>query len=104
VIRYTASALRDIDRAYNWYEDRKEGLGDRFIAAVRETAAAINVNPLGYEKRIAAARKANLRHFPYALWFKVDEGNNLVIACLHAKRDTRLARERALGVIEFPEP
>jgi toxin ParE1/3/4 len=104
VIRYTASALRDIDRAYNWYEDRKEGLGDRFIAEVRDTAAAIDLNPLGYVKRIAEARKANLRHFPYALWFKVDEENNLVIACLRGKRDSRLARERALGVIEFREP
>jgi ParE toxin of type II toxin-antitoxin system, parDE len=45
VIRYTASVLRDIDRAYNWYEDRKEGLGDRFIAEVRDTAAAIDLNP-----------------------------------------------------------
>jgi len=102
LIQYTASALADIETAYNWYEDQKEGLGDQFLADVRETAARIDANPRGYEKRIKEARKANLRQFPYALWFKV-ENDNLVIACLHQRRDPRLARERASGALLFPK-
>lgn len=103
MIKYTASALADIEAAYNWYEDQKEGLGDRFITEVRETAARIDVNPMGFEKRIKEARKANLRKFPYALWFLIKE-ESLVIACLHAKRDMRLARGRALGIVTRPDP
>lgn len=105
MIQYTRSALDDIDQAYSWCEDQSEGLGDRFLADVRATAARIDANPLGFEKRIKEARKANLRRFPYALWFEI-EGGNLVIACLHARRDTRLARERASGIVPIrpPEP
>jgi toxin ParE1/3/4 len=103
LIQYTASALADIETAYNWYEDQREGLGDRFIADVRETAARIDANPKGYEKRIREARKANLKHFPYALWFKI-ENNNLVIACLHARRNPVLTKERATGIIPMPKP
>jgi toxin ParE1/3/4 len=102
LIRYTASALADIDQAYNWYEDQKEGLGDRFIAGVRETAARIDISPTGYEKRIGEARKANLRRFPFAMWFRIED-SNLVIACLHAKRSPVLSKERAFGVIPLPE-
>ena len=40
--------------------------------------------------------------FPYALWFKI-ETTAIVIACLHHKRDTTLARERVAGVIEMGE-
>jgi len=94
LIRYTSSALADIETAYNWYEDHDKGLGDRFIADVRETAARIDANPQGYARRINKARKANLSQFPYALWFRAEQ-NNLIVACLHHKRDPRLARERA---------
>jgi hypothetical protein len=32
-----------------------------------------------------------------------DRNDAVVIACLHHKRDTRLARERAAGVIDIPK-
>lgn len=102
---YTKTALDDIERAYNWYEDRMERLGDRFMIEVRETAAAIDANPKGFAKRIGEARRANLRTFPYALWFRIEKGN-VVIACLHAKRGPAVVRGRALGInpIDPPKP
>lgn len=104
MIAYTASALRDIEQAFNWYEDKQEGLGDRFIADVRETARRIEANPKGYAPAIGEARKALLRKFPYAMYFKVNADGSLVIACLHSRRDARLAKERAAGITEIPKP
>ena len=52
---------------------------------------------------IGEARKAELRQFPYTLWFKV-EAHVLVIGCLHHRRDKVLARERAFGVFPMPDP
>lgn len=85
MIAYTASALRDIEQAFNWYEDKQEGLGD-------------------YAPAIGEARKALLRKFPYAMYFKVNADGSLVIACLHSRRDARLAKERAAGITEIPKP
>jgi len=52
---------------------------------------------------IKEARKADLRKFPYSLWFTI-ENDVMVIACLHQRRDRVLARERALGVRPMPDP
>jgi hypothetical protein len=58
------------------------------------------LNPEGYAKIIKEARKAEVAKFPYSVWFRVRD-DVLVIACLHGKRDRRLAVERASGVIPF---
>lgn len=63
---------------------------------------AIERNPFGHAKVIGDARRALLKQFPYGLWFKI-ENDAIVIACLHHKRDIRLARERAAGMIEIPK-
>ena len=98
----TIPARRDIESAAEWYDNQREGLGLEFTDRVLEAIEAIERNPFGYAKEIGDARRALLRQFPYALWFKI-ENDAIVIACLHHKRDTRLARERAAGVIEIPK-
>lgn len=55
----------------------------------------IAANPLTFPKVIGEARRIGLRKFPYNLWYRVEADESIVIGCIHAKRDTRLARERA---------
>lgn len=101
-VEVSASAKADIDRATVWHENQKEGLGDRFLNAVLDTIDRIALNPQGYSKVIREARKADVRKFPYWVWFKVQD-DVLVIACLHERRDRVLARERASGIVEIPK-
>ena len=68
-----------------------------------DTIERIALNPEGYTKVIKEARKAEVEKFPYSVWFEVRD-DVLVIACLHHKRDTRLAEERALGIMQMPDP
>ena len=98
-----ASASADIRKASLWYEKQQEGLGQKFLDRVAETIDRIELNPDGYAKIINEGRRANLRQFPYSLWFEIKE-NVIVIACLHQRRDRVLARERIARVIPFPEP
>ena len=46
----TRVAESDIDRAMEWYEGRKEGLGAEFLLRVRETIKRIGLNPEGYAR------------------------------------------------------
>ena len=101
-VEVSSSAKADINRAALWYESQKEGLGDRFLTAVLDTIDRIALNPEGYAKIIKDARKAEVEKFPYSVWFRVRD-DLLVIACLHGKRDRRLAKERAFGVVEMPK-
>ncbi len=84
-------------------KSQKEGLGNRFLAAFPETIDRIGLNPEGYAKVVAQTRKANFEKFPYALFFTVGD-KVLVVASLHRRRDARLVRERALGVVPTPDP
>ncbi len=67
----TPIADADIGRVAGWYEERKEGLGAEFIDRVEETLERIGENPVGYAKKINDVRVANLRQFPYGLWFRI---------------------------------
>ena len=102
-VRITARAIRDIEVAADWYEQRKEGLGLEFTDKVLEAIDSIEHNPLAHAKVIGEGRRVLFDRFPYALWFVI-ENDAVVIACLHHKRAVRLARERIAGVIEIPEP
>ncbi len=70
---------------------------------VQEAIDRIALNPEGYAKVIGEARKAEIRRFPYSLYFKLQD-HVLVIGCIHDRRDKVLARERAFGVFPMPDP
>lgn len=104
-VRFTRVALREVDRVASFYESRKEGLGAEFYERVDEAVGKIRENPEGYQKIHKDLRRCSLRQFTdYALWFRINPDNSLVISCLSGKRSASLARERAAGVIEIPKP
>ena len=42
------AAAADIEEAFRWYEDRREGLGDEFLAAVNLALDDITLHPAMY--------------------------------------------------------
>lgn len=101
-VEISSAARADIQRVFVWYESQREGLGEHFVECVREAVELVALNPEGYAKIVGEARKANLKTFPYALFFKI-KGDVLVIACLHHKRSPDLAKELAAGITSAPE-
>lgn len=101
-VRVTSAAQGEIDTAAAWYERQQDGLGDKFLNRVEQALEKIGRNPAGYQKLWGENRRCNVERFPYALWFKI-AGDAVVVACLDSRRDPRLARERASGVIPLPK-
>ncbi len=89
-------------RAAQWYESKREGLGEEFVDQVESALSRIALNPRGYAKIIRENRRCNIEQFPYSLWFRIEE-DAVVVACLHGKRSPTLSRERSLGVVPFSE-
>jgi hypothetical protein len=84
-----------------WYEERRDGLGDEFVAAIDSTIQRIANAPksfprwIGTEKAAAVIRTALVERFPYAVAFEDHEHYAVVLAVAHRKRRPLYWLERA---------
>jgi plasmid stabilization system protein ParE len=89
-------AKEDIREAATWYNTKRDGLGKRFTADVRETVRYIKQNPKAFNTRYEKVSTAVLNVFPYMIHFTFDEANKTVVvsAVFHTSRDPELWRKR----------
>lgn len=57
-------AQQDVDEAYNWYEDRRPGLGKEFLGCADACIQAISRIPDLHAKVHGDYRRALVRRFP----------------------------------------
>lgn len=94
-MRITLAAFNDIAQARDWYEKQHIGLGREFLKKVDETLSQIERSPLIYPQLVNEARRANMKQFPYGIWYKAGE-ELVVIACLHHRRNPAVVKGRNL--------
>jgi plasmid stabilization system protein ParE len=98
VASYTISiqpeAEAEILEAYQYYEDKAEGLGTEFVRAVDASLASIERNPRMYAVVHNDARRALLRRFPYGIFYVLEDDKIVVLACFHASRDPKQWQRR----------
>lgn len=85
VVRPAAAA--DIEEAFLWYEERRSGLGNEFLAAVQRALDNIAARPTTYPMIHRGARRLLLRRFPYAIFYRVYGEVVVIVACMHVRRD-----------------
>jgi toxin ParE1/3/4 len=79
-------AEHEIQEAFDWYEERSEGLGSEFLRAADACFSTVQRNPAAYPIVHEQVRRALLRKFPYALFYLLREDTIVVMACFHVKR------------------
>ena len=82
----------DANAGYSWYEEKAFGLGDEFLRMFYACANDITHNPLLYQKVYGEFRRRLLRRFPYAIYFRVEQIEILVVGLFHCARDPRTIR------------
>jgi plasmid stabilization system protein ParE len=87
IVRPAAAA--DIDEAFLWYEGQRSGFGHEFLAAAQTLIDAVAQHPLRYPVVRRTTRRALLRRFPYAIYFRVYGEVIVVVACMHGRRNPR---------------
>jgi plasmid stabilization system protein ParE len=87
-IRFRPEAEEDLRLAIEWYEEQREGRGDELTDDVGETIERIERLPESYRFVHGEFRRALLRHFPYAIYFRVRSAIE-IFAVFHARRDPR---------------
>ena len=60
--RFHPHTKKDFDEAYIWYEDKQEGLGERFLLAIRAKLQKIALHPEAKEARLLERRKLRFFH------------------------------------------
>ena len=80
--------------AQDWYERETTDLGGRFRVEADFQVQRIAVNPLHFPRVLADVRRARLRQFPYALFFRTLEEGIFVVACFHSSRDPLVWQSR----------
>ncbi|MGE3916079.1 MAG: type II toxin-antitoxin system RelE/ParE family toxin [Hyphomicrobiaceae bacterium] len=90
-------AARDLATARDWYESERSGLGSEFLDEIEASLTRIAARPLDYAVVLDGTRRALVRRFPYAIYFRVRGDDARILAVLHQARDPRVWRRRARG-------
>jgi plasmid stabilization system protein ParE len=85
-VAFRPQAEAELLEARAWYEERRPGLGALFAASVTSTVERIVETPLAYPRVHGETRRAVLRRFPYALYFRVLTEEVVILAVIHGRR------------------
>jgi len=73
-------AHQDIQDGIDYYDGKRDGLGEQFFDAVDNTMKTIKMNPLSFQVRYDQVRCIMVKGFPYMVHYSVDETNASVYA------------------------
>ena len=74
--------------AYRWYQEQQQGLGDDFKLCVDEVITKILRNPLVRKAIFQNVRRSVTNRFPFGIFYILEEETIIVLAVLHARRDS----------------
>jgi len=82
-------AANEVTDSWKWYEERQNGLGDRFF---KESIAHINLIekfPERYSCKYKLYRETSLTIFPYAIIYKINKRKKIVqvVSVFHSSRN-----------------
>ena len=90
----TPETEQDVDEAYSWYEDSRQGLGEEFLTCVDASIQTICRTPKLYPKIHNEYRRALVRRFPYAVFYEYAKGKVIVYSIFHTSRNPEKWRNR----------
>lgn len=90
VVRFRVDAQHDFNRALAYYAAEVPHETERFIDEAFTAAGRLAQFPYSSPELRRDARRANLRVFPYQLWYRVHDEAEVVeiIAVLHHRQDS----------------
>ena len=83
--KFHSDIEKDYSKAYAWYETQKQGLGERFLLAVRKKLDQINRQPEVFSsKGNTKYREAVIDVFPYLIVYKIYKRKQIIfVSSIH---------------------
>ena len=88
------SAKQDIMEVVDWYDFKKQGLGDRFYKELLSEFEKIIEHPKLYSFYKKDFRRAILKYFPYLIIFKVSKKEIIIYSIVYGGRDPELINKK----------
>jgi plasmid stabilization system protein ParE len=87
--RLHEAAYEEFINAYEWYELKQAGLGDRFMKSVEKSLEQISTHPEYFSKQKGNFRAAKVKGFPYLIVFEFYKRKQFIhiAAIYHGKRN-----------------
>jgi toxin ParE1/3/4 len=82
-------ALAMIQKAYQWYEEQKQGLGEEFLAELQQYYRKLQAHPEYFGKQKKTFRQAVLKRFPYVITYKIIKTKVVVFGVFHTRRNSK---------------
>lgn len=92
---FRRQARREFDKAGDWYEKERPGLGMEFLAEIQLLIQRIAGTPEQFPMLYRDVRKAVARRFPYCIYFRERNQRIVVLAVFHSARNPAAWRQRA---------
>jgi plasmid stabilization system protein ParE len=94
VVRFLRPAEVEANDAVEYFDDQRNGLGDRFEQDLLETLAFLRKHPLSGKRLSEAVRRFPMRPFRYSVVYAVDDDEIVVIDVAHHRRRPAYWRDR----------
>ena len=85
-LTYHRAVQTEVDDACEWYDARKDGLGDEFFQEVERQLETIAANPKAFPLATKERRKAHLKRFPYTIYYRIHSDRVRILSVRHDKR------------------
>ncbi len=89
-------ALKELAESFDWYEERSEGLGKRFINTVDRALISISKDPALFPKKKKNYREMVMETFPYVVVFEHLEEERIIniLHVFHTSRNPKFKYRR----------
>ncbi len=85
-VEFTAEARDDLFDAADYYEDKEQGLGQRFRDQIAEVLRIVITAPYLWRERSGGHRRVNCPVFPYYIAYVIRDDALVVVAVAHGSR------------------
>jgi len=93
-IRILASARRDLVRGYLFYESQTAGVGRYFLDTLYSEIESLGINAGIHPRTFGDYHRLLSKHFPWAVYYKVERETVFVHAILDNRADPSNAQQR----------
>jgi toxin ParE1/3/4 len=93
-VTFRPEADRELVETFAWYEERREGLGTEFAQAIVKLVAQVTEHPSIFPRIHGEVRRATLRRFPYAIYFRLS-ADEIVVLAIHGRQNPRRWQSRS---------
>jgi plasmid stabilization system protein ParE len=85
--RFIDACLAEIDEAVTWYAEQSPELPERVLAELQSAVEKLIPFPEAFHMVSAPYRRVRLSKFPYALFFRVDPAEIVIVGFFHQHSD-----------------